>query len=237
MAKAPYKSLTSTGNNLETIISLHSEINDLSTQLKTKKTEFSEKTDELKNDSKDIFDADLGAIGEDSVPEIYGNHGYPHGDHLITVNYKMSKGGLSFSNIAGRPACKVLPKLMGEKEYEKLFDEAKVLKETPEKLSVVHSFRPDLVGFQLTGELPEEALDDLRKKYPDAFTPYAKDEEKYITEIEGAEVETHVSTKTGFLEKAANLSDDTKYNLRDFIRKVLASRVTSAVKCGNKTDA
>jgi hypothetical protein len=239
MAKAPSKAVTAQSNsNLETIINLHTEINQLNTELKGKKAEFTEATDQLKEESKSVFDKDLGHLEDESIPEVFGNHEYHTDDHLITVNYKMKTGGLTFTQIGGRPACEYLPEMMGDAAYKKLFKETPKVVNTPEELIEAHSFRPDLVGFRMNSSaLPEEVMDELREKYPDAFTPYVKDEAAYISEIPAAVVETEVSTATGFLEKVASLPEDTKYDLRDFLRKVLASCVTSAVKCGNKADA
>jgi hypothetical protein len=238
MAKAPSKSVEAAGNGLENVVRLHTEINELNTVLKTKKAEFATETTQLKEDSKTIFDEDLGVLGSDDIPSVFGNHEYITGDHLVTVNYKMKSGGLSFTEIGGRAATEVLGDMMDPKEYKKLFKEETKVTDDAERLIEVHSYRPDLVAFNLQpSKLPDAALTLIREKWPEAFAPVIVDVDTYIKEIPEAEVTTEVSTATGFLEKVSSLSDDTKFGLRDFIRKVLASCITSAVKCGNRADA
>jgi len=239
MAKAPSKSVVAENNtNLETIVTLNTEINTLSIDLKDKKAQFVEATTLLKEESKLVFDEDLGCLGDESEPEVYGNHEYPSGDALITVNYKMKSGGLSFTKIGGRDATVVLGELTTPAEYKKLFKNVPVLKETEEKLIEVSTYRPDLIAFKLNpNDLPDAALVLIREKWPAAFKAVVKDEAEYIKEIDTANVETKVETATGFLSKVAALSEDTRFSLRDFLRKVLASCVTSAVKCGNRADS
>ena len=234
--KAPSKSVEASGNTLETVVSLHTEINELNTTLKVKKAEFATVTTALKDESKDIFDRDLGELGSEEAPEIFGNHEYTHEDHLVTVNYKMKAGGLSFTKIAGQDAAEVLPKLISAADYKKLFTEKEKLTVTEEELIETAKTRPDLVAYNLNAQaLPEAALTLIRSKWPDAFTIVAKDEAEYIKEVEDADVSIELTTNTGFLEKAASISEEAKVKLRDLLRRVLASTVTSAVKCGNKS--
>jgi len=233
MAKAPAKSIDGNVHNLSTIVSLYSEINGLKTELNIKKTQLKEETDILSHDSRDLFDSDLGVLGSEEVPKIYGNHEYPFEDKLITVNYKMKAGGLSFTQVGGRPANEVLPELIDAKEYKKLFKETETIKESSDKLKEVQGYRPDLVGYRLTRELPDKVLEELRAKHPECFTVFIKDEEAYKREITDAVIETEVQTGPSFIEKVSNLSDDSKFKLKDFIRKVLGSKAVSAVKVGN----
>ena len=238
--KAPAKAIRTVSDNvsLESIVRLHSEINQLNVELKAKKAEFADETEALKASSFEDFRDDLGIKGDDDLPEIYGNHEFLTEDHLITVNYKMKTGGVTLKNIAGRPADEVLKSLVDPKDYKKHFKEQHSLMEDDAKLEEVADYRPDLVKRRLNVRaLPDEAMDELYEKYPDAFTPYVPDEDAYIAEIEDANVETSVVTATGFISKIAALGDDTKYKLRNFIRKVLLENTTAAVKCGNRADA
>lgn len=237
--KAPSKTVEAESNtNLEDVVRLNTEINQLNVELKGKKVEFEASKTTLKEESKLQFDTDLGYLGSDEDPHVFGNHEYVSGDHLITVNYKMDKGGMSFTKIGGRDAVEVLTTLTEPAEYKKLFKEVPKLNESAEKLIEVHSYRPDLVGFNLNArELPEAALVLIREKWPEAFTPVVKNEEEYIQEIDSANVETEVHTSTGFISKVAALSEESRFKLRDFLRKVLGSCVTSSVKCGNRADA
>jgi len=242
MAKAPSKSITANNADIEKIVILHTRINNLATEQKKLKEEFTSETSKLKEDSKAIFDLDLGHIGDDGAPEIYGNHEYPVEDHLVTVNMKMQQGGLTFTQIGGKPAKDVLTGMMGEKDFKKLFKETPILKESPEKLREVHKSHPDLISRRLNisaidPAILEGMLDKLEAAVPEAVIHTVKDEAAYIETIEDAEFETEVSTATGFIDKCASLPDDTKTELRDFIRKVLGSCVTMAVKCGNKADS
>jgi hypothetical protein len=234
--KAPAKSVTGDDNNLNTIIELHTEINEMTTQLKDKKAEFLGATDKLRAESRTDFDADLGDIRAETPPEVFGNHEYTTTEgRVVTVNYRMQKGGLSFSQIGKRPAHEVLPELIDEKEYKKLFVESKVLKESDAKLDEVHDYRPDLVNYSLdVSKLSDKALETLRDAHPDAFIPYVVDVDTYIKEIESATVETEVHTATGFISKVSQLSEDSRLKLKDFLRKVLGAKATSAVKVGNK---
>jgi hypothetical protein len=239
MPKSPSKVVAAKDNNVvERVSTLHTEINTLSAELKEKKAEFVEVTDKLKEDSLEVFNRDLGAIKDATTPSIYGNHEYTvDKENFITVNYKTKPGGLTFTQISGRPARDVLTKLMDEKEYKKLFKEKTKLNESDEKLEEVNTYSPSLVGHKLNvNSLPEEALEELRDKYPESFTPYIKDEAEYIKEVEDANIETEVITNTGFLEKVSSLDEDTQYRIRDLTRKVLSTVTTSAVKCGNKID-
>jgi hypothetical protein len=233
MAKAPAKSINGNASNLNTIIALHTEINELNTHLKGKKVELKEASDTLSAESRSVFNIDLGAVGSGAAPEVFGNHEYTVDGRVITVNYKMAAGGLSFSQIGGRSAREVLTELIDEKEYKKCFTEEHSINDDDEKLSEVHSYRPDLVGLRM-GKLPDEAIKELQEKYPDSFSPYIIDEDAYVKEIDSAEVSTEVFTGAGFIEKVSKLSDDSKSKLGDFIRAVLGKKAVSAVKVGNK---
>lgn len=238
--KAPSKSVPCEGNTtLTTLVELYDEINTTSAHLKVLKEDYKINSDAIKEESKKVFDADLGYIEDDAAPAIYGNHEYLVDGRLVTVNYKMEAGGLSFTKIGGYPAKDVLTKLVpNEKDYNKLFTERVKLLDGPEDFEVVAKTRPDLVQYRLNAsKLPEDALTLIRSKWPEAFSISLVDEEKYIAEVESAKTVVEVQTKTGLLSALAGLGEDVKYNLRDFIRKVLASSVTSAVKCGNKAEA
>lgn len=238
--KAPSRNVEAVTSNLQGLVELYGEVNDLSVRLKEKKAELEAKTGELRTESKSVFDEDLGYIGDESAPKIYGNHEFLVGDHLITVNYKLKAGGLSFSKVGGEDAKPVLLGLMSEKEYESLFTETEVLEDEldQEKLREAFGHRPSLVGARLDlNMIPEDEVRNLALKYPEASTFYVKDRKGYIETVPIATVSLKLSTVNGFLEKAAKLSDVTKVRLADFLRKVLASTVESAVKIGNRADA
>jgi len=236
--KAPAKSITGNAKNLSTIVELYTEVNELSTELNFKKNMLKEETEILSAESRSIFNIDLGAVGTEEAPEVFGNHEYPVDGRLITVNYKMKAGGLTFTQVGGRSAHEVLPELIGEKEYKKLFVTQTTVKETDEKLEEVHSYRPDLVSHRFDySKLPDEAKVKLGKEYPEAHTPYVVNEEAYVEAIKDAVTETTVTTGASFIEKVSKLSDESKFKLRDFIRKVLGAKATSAVKVGNIASA
>ena len=236
--KAPAKAIEASALDLEKLVVLNGEVNTLSIELKDKKAELKEATEALKEESRAHFDSDLGALGDTKTPAIFGNHEYAVGNSLITVNYKMDAGGLSLTKFGNEPACELLPKIVGQGDYEKLFTERKILTTTPEELEDVAKTRPDLVEYSLNARaLPDEALVLIRQKWPDAFTPRVVDEETYIAEIPTAHVETEVSTATGFISKVANLPEEIQNKLRDFTRKVFETKVSAAVKYGNRASS
>ena len=240
MAKATAKKIE---NNLELateVLDLNDRVNGLSVDLKEAKSSLKEKTEELSGESRKIFLNDLGELQEDKTPEIYGNHEYVVGQRLINVNYKMSKGGFSMREIAGQPAYEVLPKVLGDENYKKLFTEITVLEDALDqsKLKQAANYRPDLVDSSLNpSALPDTVIEDLRDKYPDAFSYYVTDEEKYIKEVTTAETHTEVVTGTGFIGKVAKLPDDMRYKARKLFRKIFSDALDSAVKLGNKAQA
>jgi hypothetical protein len=233
--KAPTK-LISTNNSEATLaVKLHKEINELKTQVKLKEGEFAEVSTQIKELSTDIFNRDIGEIGGDFAPEVYGNHEYNNGE--VVVNFKTNAGGMTFRQVGKLPACEVLPKIMGEDNYKKLFTETIVVEDDMDNIRKVGMYRPEVVGFRLdASKLPEEAYKELLGSYPDAFTPYIKDTAAYAKDIPTAVVATDVTTVTGFIEKVSSLPDSVRYSIKDLIRKVMSTVVTTAIKCGNKAD-
>lgn len=236
--KAAAKTIEGNTQLVTEILELTDRENDLAVELKKVKAEREGKTKDLSDISMDIFKEDIGDTTDDRAPEVFGNHEYQSGSRIITVNFKMKPGGFSLTEISGHKACDALPKMLGDKDYKKLFTETQVLDMTADDLEVVHTTRPDLVGHRLDASmLPEKELEALRDKYPQAFTPYVKDEAKFIEEIPGANVETKVTTATGFIGKVEKLDEEPRQKLRNLFRKIFDTAVTTAVKCGNKASA
>ena len=235
--KAPSKSIEATAIDIDKAVTLNGEVNSLSVELKTKKDELKEITDAIKKESLGHFQADMGPIGEETQPQLYGNHEYISGNSLVTVNYKMKAGGMTISKFGPMDACDVLPKVVGA-DYPKLFTERKVLTTTVKELEDLAKTRPDLVAYSLDpSALPEAALTLIKNQWPDAFSIHVADEATYIDEVPTALVHTEVTTSTGFLAKVAKLPDDVQLKLRDFTRKVVETVTTSAVKYGNRASS
>jgi len=179
----------------------------------------------------------MGEMDSDATPEIFGNHEVTVGNDLVSINYKMSSGGFSLREIAGQPAYKVLPKVLGDKEYKKMFKEQQVLEESDGKLRDVYDLRPDLFEVSLKGGLEQDVLQKMKKEFPDCFDIDVLDDDKYISEVSTAKYTTELTTGPSFIEKAGKLDDDVKHTLRKLFRKVFTAVAVSAVKCGNKASA
>jgi len=234
MAKAPAKQCTASPGILPQIVLKNGEVNRLSIELSSAKEDLSALTKDLSEESRKIFIGDLGEIGAESAPLVYGNHEYPYDDHLITVNYRMDKGGLTFKLVGGKPASEVLTKIVGAKDYKKLFEENKTIKDDQATLEQVYVHHPELFDIRLRDDIDLPVLQSLREAHPECFTLQVKDEEGYLNENKSAVVETEVSTTTGFIEKVSSLPDDVQLKLKDFTRKVLINSTSGAVKIGNK---
>jgi len=236
MAKAASKSINDEVKILiaTEILELTDKVNSLSSELKTVKGDLEIKVEALTDVSLKTFYQDLGDLKSPVTPEVYGNHEYLSGARVVNVNFKMRAGGFTVREISGHKAYELLPKVLGDDEYKKLFKEMKVLEETRNMLIGVSTLRPDLVGLRLKGDLPQKEIATLFQKYPDLFEPYVKDEDKYIEEVTEAKVAIEVTTSNGFIGSAAKLSDDIKFKVRDLLRKIFAEAVTTAVQTGNK---
>ena len=209
-------------------------VSEISAQLKEAKAKLDKATKDLTAESVKIFETDMGQVAEDKTPDVFGNHEYIVGQRVVNVNFKMKSGGFSMREISGHKACDILPKVLGDEEYKKLFIETEIIEEDDAKLIDVQGHRPDLVGYRLIGELPEDEIAVLAGKYPVLFKPYIKDKKKYIEEIQGAKVAIEVSTSTGFIGAVAKLPGTVLYKVRDLFRKIFKEAVTTAVLTGNK---
>jgi hypothetical protein len=236
MAKAASKSINEGDKILiaTEILELTDKVNTLSSELKGVKGDLEVKVEALTEESLKIFYRDLGDLKSPATPEIYGNHEYLSGARVVNVNFKMKPGGFTVREISGHKAYELLPKVLGDEEYKKLFTETKVLEDDRGDLLIASTYRPDLVGLRLKGELPESEITALFSKYPDLFEPYVKDKDRYIAEVQKAKVAIEVTTSNGFIGNVAKLSDAIKFKVRDLLRKIFSEAVTTAVQTGNK---
>ena len=238
MTKAAAKKIENNTELVSEIINLTDTVNDLSIKLKSSKATLTTKTKELSEASLKIFNTDIGDFTDDRAPDIYGNHEYQCGSRLINVNFKTKSGGFTLHEISGHKACDLLPKMLGDKDYKKLFKETPNIKDDESKLNKVFLSRPDLIGQRLNSSaLPPDAMKDLIRKYPNAFTPYIIDSAAYIAEVDGVEVTTEVTTASGFIGKVEKLPEEPRQKMRNLFRKIFNEVVTVAVKCGNKASA
>lgn len=237
MAKQLAKKIERDATLINEILDLTDKTNILADQLKESKNLLQEKTQALATESREIFDKDMGEVGDDKTPQVFGNHEYISGNRMIDVNFKMKSGGFSVQQIGQQRACEVLSKVLGDKEYKKLFKETRVLEDAydQDKLKEAREYRPDLVGIRLVGNLPEAEIEALSKKYPQEFAYYIKDESVYASQVKTARFRVDISPAASFIGKVAKLPEDVlKGPVKNFFRKIFKDNVTTAVKCGNR---